>query len=256
MRIKPTDELPVSPDGQERRSVRQTLEFREADEGASISGYAAMFNDETVIGGGPWGFREVILPGAFDEAIKADDVRALFNHNPDILLGRTESKTLRLKADKKGLHYDVDLPDTAAAKDVRTLIKRGDVSGSSFAFRVEQDDDEQWDYSEVKNGRLPLRKIVRARLYDVSPVTYPAYPSTSVSARSKALQQPNGETHDAESAGITVVLQMDGREIARQIAPALPDAVADLRLVAKADEPVSPLADAKRRIALARAKAV
>jgi HK97 family phage prohead protease len=131
-----------------------------------------MFNAETVIGGGMWGFREVILPGAFDEAIESDDVRALFNHNPDILLGRTASKTLRLKADAKGLHYDVDLPDTAAARDVRTLVKRGDVSGSSFAFRVQQDEDEQWDYSDVKAGKLPLRKILRASLYDVSPVTY------------------------------------------------------------------------------------
>lgn len=184
MRIKASEEIPVS-DGPERRALRQPLEFREAEDGASISGYAALFNEETVIGGGFWGFREVILPGAFDEAIESDDVRALFNHNPDILLGRTESGTLRLKSDKKGLKYDVDLPDTAAAKDVRTLIKRGDVSGSSFAFSIEKDEDEEWDYSEVKAGKMPLRKILRASLYDVSPVTYPAYPSTSVSARSK-----------------------------------------------------------------------
>jgi HK97 family phage prohead protease len=92
-----------------------------------------------------------------------------------------------LAVDKKGLRYDVDLPDTAAAKDVRTLIKRGDVSGSSFAFRVE---DDKWDEGKTdkKSGTrtLPLRTILRAELFDVSPVTYPAYPTTSVSARSKA----------------------------------------------------------------------
>ncbi len=171
-------------DVEERRAMRETLEFREADGASTISGYAAVFNKETVIGG-MYGFREVIAPGAFDGAIKNDDVRALFNHNPDMLLGRTVSGTLTLAADKKGLRYDVELPDTAVARDVRTLIKRGDVTGSSFAFRVPDNGDE-WNYDETKAGKLPLRTIRTVELYDVSPVTYPAYPQTSVSARSKA----------------------------------------------------------------------
>ena len=168
---------------EERRAVREKIELRAEDTGATIAGYAAVFNQETIIGGSLWGFREQIAPNAFDEAIKNDDVRALFNHDPNILLGRTESGTLRLKVDKKGLRYEVDLPDTAQAKDVRTLIQRGDVSGSSFGFVVDEDD---WDEREVKKGKLPLRTIKKASLYDVSPVTYPAYPQTSVSARSKA----------------------------------------------------------------------
>lgn len=169
-------------DSEERRSRLETLEFREAEDGASIAGYAAVFNKETVIGGDVWGFREKIAPSAFDEAIGRDDVRALFNHDPNVLLGRTTNDTLRLSIDKRGLKYEVDLPDTAAARDVRTLIKRGDVTGSSFAFRVDED---EWDETPIKKGGLPIRTILRAELFDVSPVTYPAYPQTSVSARSK-----------------------------------------------------------------------
>lgn len=169
-------------DIEERRATLEPVEFREADQ-PTLSGYAALFQKETVIGG-LWGWREVIASGAFTEALeRPDDVRALFNHNPDILLGRTKSGTLTLGIDKKGLNYQVDLPDTASARDVRTLIKRGDVTGSSFAFRVEED---EWDDSEVKKGKLPLRTITKVELFDVSPVTYPAYPQTSVTARSKA----------------------------------------------------------------------
>jgi HK97 family phage prohead protease len=136
-----------------------------------------------------FGFREQIAPGAFNDAIKDDDVRALFNHDPNILLGRTASGTLQLTTDKRGLKYSVDLPDTAAARDVRELIRRGDVSGSSFGFMVDED---EWDERDVKNGKLPLRTILKASLFDVSPVTYPAYPQTSVSARSRA--QAIGQT--------------------------------------------------------------
>lgn len=168
----------------ERRTVTDAVEMRAKDDGAAtISGYAAVFNKETLIGGSSWGFREQIAPGAFDIAIEDDDVRALFNHDPNQLLGRTTNHTLKLSVDKKGLRYDVELPDTAVARDVRTLIQRGDVTGSSFGFTVEEDD---WDESEMKKGKLPLRTIRKASLFDVSPVTYPAYTQTSVTARSKA----------------------------------------------------------------------
>ena len=167
---------------QERRGLTESVECRDTESGATISGYAAVFNKETVIGGA-WGFREQVDPHAFDDAIGRDDVRALFNHDPNFLLGRTKSGTLRLKVDKKGLRYEVDLPDTAQARDVRELIRRGDVSGSSFGFSVEGD---EWDEAQVKAGKLPLRTLTKLALFDVSPVTYPAYPQTSVSARSKA----------------------------------------------------------------------
>ncbi len=199
-------------DREERRALTDTIEFREADGTASITGYAAVFNQETVIGGGMFGFREQIAPGAFDDAIAADDVRALFNHDPNILLGRTLSGTLRLSVDKRGLRYTVDLPDTAAARDVRELIRRGDVSGSSFGFVVEED---TWDESGVKKGQLPLRTLEKLSLFDVSPVTYPAYPQTSVSARSKA--QAIVETAEQAKAESEAAKKPDvkARELAR-----------------------------------------
>lgn len=170
---------------EERRTHLGTVELRTTkDDTPSIQGYAAVTNQETVIDLGFYAFREMIARGAFKASIKADDVRALFNHDPNLVLGRNTSGTLRLKEDDHGLRYEADLPDTAVARDVRTLIQRGDISGSSFAFTVGEDDDE-WDESEIKSGKLPLRTIRKVSLYDVSPVTYPAYPETSVSARSR-----------------------------------------------------------------------
>jgi uncharacterized protein len=183
------DQHPTST-GPERRAIGRPVELR-ANEGApsTIVGYAALFNEETVIGS-YYGFREVIAPGAFADAITNDDVRALFNHDVNIVLGRNVSKTLRLEEDETGLRYEIDLPDTAAARDVKTLIERGDVSGSSFAFRVEADEDDEWDYTPVKDGLLPLRTIRKVSLFDVSPVTYPAYEGTTVSARSAERAKP------------------------------------------------------------------
>lgn len=204
---------PIVAEREERRAVRDVIEFREKDGAASISGYAAVFNKETVIGGGMWGFREQIDPKAFDGAVKTDDVRALFNHDPNYLLGRTESGTLRLSVDSKGLKYDVDLPDTSQARDVRTLIQRGDVSGSSFGFTVDED---EWDERDVKSGKLPLRTILKASLFDVSPVTYPAYPQTSVSARSKAEAAVEAEKVRSAAVEAAKTPEIKAREAARQ----------------------------------------
>lgn len=163
----------------ERRVILSDVELRKDAATPTVSGYAALFNEETVIAGL---FREVIAPGAFAEAVRGDDVRALFNHDSNIVLGRTKSGTLTLTEDKRGLFYEATLPKTQAAADVRELIQRGDVTGSSFGFTVDED---EWDDSEVKRGKLPLRTIRKASLFDVSPVTFPAYEATSVSARSK-----------------------------------------------------------------------
>lgn len=190
----------------ERRGIGEIVELR-ADGAPTVSGYAALYHAETVIAGL---FREQIAPGAFRSAVDgSDDVRALFNHDPNIVLGRTKSGTLTLSSDKKGLRYAIAMPDTQAAHDVRELIKRGDVSGSSFGFTVEDDD---WDDSEVKRGKLPLRTIRKVSLFDVSPVTYPAYPQTSVTARSKG--EAAGEVlrmRDVEAARIAIRDRMRAR---------------------------------------------
>ena len=151
-----------------------TLEVRSDDGENRMTGYAAVFNQLSENLGG---FREQIAPGAFDKVLN-DDVRALFNHEPHLILGRTTAKTLSLDVDATGLHYRIDPPDTQYARDLTESIKRGDVSQSSFAFRVE---DDHWD--EDDDGRL-IRTIKQfKRLYDISPVTYPAYPDTTVASR-------------------------------------------------------------------------
>jgi len=164
-----------------------------ADENSpgKLEGYAAVFHSD----GDPgteyelWSdpsMRAVerIAPGAFRSALQnGDDVRALLNHNSDALLGRTMSGTLRISEDEQGLNYSVDLPDTQLGQDVAELVGRGDISGSSFGFIVEQ---ESWREEEMDGGmRLAIRTIESVRLLDVGPVTYPAYSGTSVaSARS------------------------------------------------------------------------
>jgi HK97 family phage prohead protease len=157
-------------------------ELRRGDDEQRLVGYAAMTNAETVIGSGPHAFRERIAPGAFTDAIGRDDVRALFNHDPNYVLGRTKAGTLRLEEDARGLRYDVTPPETAWAKDLMTSVSRGDITQSSFGFIVEDQDWEQ----PAQRGELPLRTIRKVSLFDVSPVTYPAYEQTSVSARDQA----------------------------------------------------------------------
>lgn len=169
----------------ERRVVAGEVRAKKAESGPTVlAGYAALFNRETVIEGW-YPFREVILPGAFTETIKSDDVRGLFNHSPDHVLGRTANGTVRLAEDSLGLGYEIDLnADDPDAVSVGAKVARGDVSQSSFAFQVAE---EEWDESEVKAGKLPLRKIKRVSpLFDVSAVTYPAYAETTVSARAEA----------------------------------------------------------------------
>jgi uncharacterized protein len=165
------------------RVLETSVAVRTEGDSLRVSGYAAMYNRETVIMG-LW--REQVAPGAFRSALEGkDDVRALFNHDPNFLLGRTKSGTLTLSEDERGLRYDVELPNTRAAQDVHEMIRRGDVDGSSFGFRI---DDEEWDDTPTKKGKLPLVTIRTVELFDVSPVTFPAYPQTSVTARSRGEQ--------------------------------------------------------------------
>jgi len=163
----------------ERRSV-PVCEFHtaaEADDSApKIAGHAAVFDVETNIGGM---FSEIVRPGAFGRAIEqSQDVRALFNHDENHVLGRTRNGTLRLTEDARGLAVEIDPPDTQVGRDVVELIRRGDVSQMSYAFVVQS---EKW--TERKGG-LPLREVLDLDLYDVSPVTYPAEITTEVGLRS------------------------------------------------------------------------
>lgn len=157
------------------------LETR-SDGGKTAIGYGAVFYREGDSGTEyplGKGVAERVDARAFDAAIqRGDDVRALFNHEPDHLLGRVGSGTLRLAVDDSGLRYEIDLPDTQAGRDVATSIERGDLSGSSFSFNVERA-----DWTE-EFGR-DIRTIKSVRLFDVGPVTFPAYAATSAALRSE-----------------------------------------------------------------------
>lgn len=159
------------------RTASTSFEVCSDGGGNTLIGHAAVFDTETTIA---TLFREMIAPGAFRKTIKESDVRALFNHNPDHVLGRNKAGTLRLSEDETGLLYEIDLPDTQVAKDLYTSIDRGDISQSSFAFKVVKE-----ARSDPEEGQsLPLFVVREARLYDVSPVTYPAYDATDVQAAS------------------------------------------------------------------------
>jgi HK97 family phage prohead protease len=157
---------------------------RRSDGTATISGYAAVYHREDNPGTQyelmP-NYYERIQPGAFTRALnEGDDVRALFNHDASAVLGRSKSGTLRLSADKVGLKYEVDLPNTQLARDLAESVDRGDISGSSFAFSVTP---EGQKIERDKNGTT-YRNILETRLYDVSVVTYPAYEAATSGLRS------------------------------------------------------------------------
>lgn len=166
----------------ERRYVRG-IEVREAkpDSGSigTLVGYAAVFNERSLDLGG---FTEIVLPGAFTESLKrGDDVRALIGHDPRLIVGRRSAETLRIEEDAKGLRYEIDLPDTTAGRDVLESVKRRDLDGSSFGFRTVKDDWKRLD-------GVYVRELIEAEVFDVGPVTYPAYTGTTAEAREMVAQ--------------------------------------------------------------------
>lgn len=153
-----------------------TVEHRDG-EASKIRGHAAVFGQLSEDLGG---FREQIVSGAFAEAIERDDVRALFNHDPNFILGRNRAKTLRMAEDARGLAIEIDAPQTQTIRDlVLAPIERGDVSQMSFGFSVRPGGQ---DWAKDDEGRT-IRTLKALRLFDVSPVVFPAYPQTDVAVR-------------------------------------------------------------------------
>jgi len=165
----------LSPDIETRNFKLEDVEVREHEDGHLVVGYGAVFNSESNNLGG---FTEFISRDAF-EGREKDDVRFLLNHDPNYIMGRTTSGTLKLRVDEKGLRYEVAIPDTSAGRDLLISLKRGDITQSSFAFTVEKD---SWSQSETGAAVRTIEKV--SRLFDVSAVTYPAYPNASVGLRS------------------------------------------------------------------------
>lgn len=159
----------------ERRNMELELRVVEDEnKKPKISGHAAVFNK---LSEPLFGFREKIAPGTFSKTIKKDDVRALFNHDANYVLGRNKAKTLRMKEDEEGLYIEIDPPDTQWARDLQESIRRGDISQMSFGFITLAD---EWEH---KPGKESIRTLTEVKLFDVSPVTYPAYPETTVKVR-------------------------------------------------------------------------
>lgn len=158
--------LETRADGEEQRNV--------------LVGHAAVFNQRTNLGF----FDEVVKPGAFRNTLKEGaDVRALVDHDPSRIIGRSKdggkTGTLRMKEDKVGLHVEIDVADTQAGRDIMESVRRGDVDGMSFGFFVREDGDK---VIEEKSGRL-LRELRDLDVWDVSAVTYPAYEQTDLAER-------------------------------------------------------------------------
>ena len=156
----------------------------EGESAPKIVGYAAVFNTWTDIGG--W-FRESIKPGAFAKTIKENDVRALIDHESSKILGRNKAKptpTLSLREDATGLVVEIVPPDTTYGKDLIVSMRRGDLTQMSFGFLVNK---QEVDYEKDE------RTLVDVTLFDVSVVTFPAYPTTSAELRAafKKSQTPN-----------------------------------------------------------------
>lgn len=151
-----------------------------ADGKPMIRGYAAVFNQLSEDLGG---FREQLSTGAFSDAMASSDVRALVNHDPNLVLGRSKAGTLTMREDAAGLYVEVTPPDTQAARDLITSMQRGDINQMSFAFTVAKED-QAW----TRDGTGPWLRTIKkvSRLYDVSVVTYPAYQQTTAAARALA----------------------------------------------------------------------
>lgn len=175
-----------------------------------LRGYAAVFDQLSENLGG---FREKIAPGAFTKTISEADVRALWNHDPNYVLGRSKSGTLSLWEDAHGLKIEIIPPDAQWAKDLMQTIQRGDVDQMSFAFTVVKD---TWSRTE---GQDPIRTLEEVKLFDVSPVTYPAYPQTSIQARdieglvkqsgATTLTEPDQTVHSVNGAEASTQTRLD-----------------------------------------------
>jgi HK97 family phage prohead protease len=154
------------------------VELRVGEDGDEnfIEGHAAVFDSWSETLGGIFPFKEKVRKGAFVDSLGQDDIRALFNHDPNYVLGRNKAGTLHLTEDERGLLVKISPPNTTWAKDLRTSIERGDINQMSIGFVVE---DDEWRYEDGYD----VRELKKVKLYDVSPVTFPAYTATDVGVR-------------------------------------------------------------------------
>lgn len=162
---------------EERCADVTELRVQPEGESAVIEGHAAIFDSLSQDLGFMFPFKERINKGAFKSSLEKDDIRALWNHDANYVLGRNKAGTLELTETNKGLRVRIHPPDTQWARDLTESIRRGDVTQMSFGFVVEK---ETWSVE----GKEDIRTLEQVKLYDVSPVTFPAYLDTDVGVRS------------------------------------------------------------------------
>ena len=161
-----------------RTSFKITRDEQTPDE-RIVEGYFALYESETELWEGSY---EIISKGAFDNTLNKD-VRALWNHNTQYVLGRSKNGSLSLKADDKGLFGTIKLPNTQYANDLYELVSRGDIDQASFGFNIIDE-----ELEELASGGYRWR-IKDIDLHEISVVTFPAYENTTVQARHQQAAQ-------------------------------------------------------------------
>jgi hypothetical protein len=181
---------------------RFLAEFRAEIDGNRLIGHAAVFNQTATLATG----YERLASTAFDAALKdpETDVRALLNHDPTLVLGRQSAGTLRLGTDTEGLRFEVDLPDTSYARDLKELLSRGDITGASFGFIPGED-----KFSTAPDGKQVRTHTSVSRLLDVSPVTWPAYEGASVALRHVEFPRVSARGQAARIRGLAALRRAD-----------------------------------------------
>ncbi|MGY5237918.1 HK97 family phage prohead protease [Clostridium tertium] len=185
------------------RELRQfsnlNIEVRKKEDGTenrTIGGYAVKYNSPTLIVD-RWGdkFLEEVSSGAFDDSLKENKQKALWNHDTSKPLGSVKSGTLRFNSDVDGLNYDIDIPNNSWGNDVYESVQRGDVDGSSFGFICLEN---KWSKVTYEGEEIYKRSIIKADLFEVSPCTFPAYDSSEINCRSfeklkEEIKKPNND---------------------------------------------------------------
>lgn len=188
-------------DNTEKRFLQGSIEIEKRNDGEesrTVSGYAVVFDKwSKVIGRGTWAFQEKISRNAFD-GVDMSEVVATFNHNFDNILARVDSNTLNLTIDDYGLKYSFEAPSTTTGDDLLENIRNGNIKGSSFMFTPSE---QRWTYKDDKEEEVDEREITKIEvLYELGPVTIPAYPDSTAAARrsyeeQKPKPQDNGHEH-------------------------------------------------------------
>jgi HK97 family phage prohead protease len=184
-------------DARESRAIIVPLELRSAaadGDGSTASGYAAVFNSKTDVGGY---FTETISPGAFKSSLQTRDVIAVHSHDTGRVVGRLKAGTLSLREDDKGLAFENPLPDTTDGRDLVVQIGRGDIAGMSFAFRAAK---QEWD----ETVDPPHRTIIEAELYEITYTPFPQYPDTDVALRSLEGARDERRQHNRTAGSIRI----------------------------------------------------